>query len=77
MSDVISDKLGMDYFRVDKFKEMERKEKSSSFYDLMGFYLESLLLYFDADDKLKDNTFRQVTKIIKEGYSEVVSYRYL
>ena len=29
---------------------------------------------FDADDKLKDNTFRQVTKIIKEGYSEVVSY---
>ena len=34
--------------------EMERKEKSSSFYDLMGFYLESLLLYFDADDKLKD-----------------------
>lgn len=74
MSDVISDKLGMDYFQVDKFKEMERKEKSSSFYDLMGFYLESLLLYFDADDKLKDNTFRQVTKIIKEGYSEVVSY---
>ena len=74
MSDVISDKIGMDYFQVDKFKEMERKEKSSSFYDLMGFYLESLLLYFDADDKLKDNTFRQVTKIIKEGYSEVVSY---
>ena len=37
----------------------------------MGFHLESLLLYFDEDDKLKGSTFRQVTQI---SHNEVVSY---
>lgn len=38
----------------------------------MGLSLKSLLLYFDEEDKLKDNTFRQVT-CVGDKY-EIVSY---
>lgn len=71
MSDVVSAKLGMDYFQIDKLRGMEKNEANSYFLNSMGFHLESLLLYFDEDDKLKDSTFRQVTQI---GHSEVASY---
>ena len=37
----------------------------------MGFHLESLLLYFDENDRLKESTFRQVTQI---SHNDVVSY---
>lgn len=71
MSDVISAKLGMDYFRVDIVKGMEIEAARSYYKKEMGVHLESLLLYFDQDDKLKDNTFRQVTLI---NHEEVTSY---
>ena len=56
MVDVVSAKLGIDYVKTDIVKEM---------------YLESLLLYFDKDDRLKESTFRQVTPI---SHNEVFSY---
>lgn len=71
MSDVVSSKLKMDYFQVDKIEGMDRETAREDYVKEMGFYLESLLLYFDQDDKLKDSTFRQVTLI---RHNEVTSY---
>lgn len=71
MSDVVSAKLGMDYFKTDIVKGMEIEEARAYYRKEMGFHLESLLLYFDEDDKLKGSTFRQVTQI---SHNEVVSY---
>lgn len=71
MSDVVSAKLGMDYFPIDRLKEMEQKEAKSYLINEIEVCLESLLLYFDENDKLKNNTFRQVTQV---GHSEVESY---
>lgn len=71
MADVVSAKLGMDYFKTDIVKGMEMEEARSYYKKEMGFHLESLLLYFDEDDRLKDDTFRQVTQI---SHNEVVSY---
>ena len=71
MSDVVSAKLGMDYFKTDIVKGMEIEEARAYYRKEMEFHLESLLLYFDEDDKLKGSTFRQVTQI---SYNEVVSY---
>lgn len=72
MSDVLSAKLGSDYFNIDKLKEMKKEDARSYLKNEMGFYLKSLLLYFDEEDKLKDSTFRQVN-CIGEG-NEIVSY---
>ena len=72
MSDVLSAKLGSDYFNVNKLKEMEKSDAISYLKDKMGFDLKSLLLYFDGEDKLKDSTFRQVT-CVGNG-NEIVSY---
>lgn len=72
MSDIISAKLGYDYFNIDKLKEMGKEEGRTYLKNEMGFSLNSLLLYFDENDKLRDSTFRQVT-CIDEG-NRVVSY---
>lgn len=72
MSDVLSAKLGYDYFDIDKIKELKKEDARSYLRDEMGFHLNSLLLYFDEDDKLKDSTFRQVTCIGESN--NVVSY---
>jgi len=71
MSDVISAKLGMDYFKTDIVKGMELEEARSYYREEMGFHLESLLLYFGENDRLKESTFRQVTQI---SHNDVVSY---
>ncbi len=72
MSDVLSAKLGYDYFDIDKIKELKKEDARSYLKNEMGFHLNSLLLYFDEDDKLKDSTFRQVTCIGESN--NVVSY---
>lgn len=64
MADVLSAKLGYNYLKADKLKEMQPKERN--------FYLQSLLLYFDEDDRLKDNRFRKVT--LNGNETEIVSY---
>jgi len=64
MSDVLSAKLGYNYFNADKLQEMELDERN--------FRLGSLLLYFDEDDQLKNSTFRKVT--MYGNGTEVVSY---
>lgn len=64
MPDVPSAKLGYNYLKADKLKEMQLKERN--------FYLHSLLLYFDEDDRLKDSRFRKVTLTGNE--TEIVSY---
>lgn len=64
MSDVLSAKLGNKYLNADKLHKMEPDE--------MNLYLSNLLLYFDADDRLKDSTFRKLTYDWKE--EGVVSY---
>ncbi|MFL0270166.1 HNH endonuclease [Candidatus Clostridium radicumherbarum] len=64
MSDVLSAKLGNKYIDTNKLHKMEPDE--------MNFYLRSLLLYFDEDDRLKDSTFRRVTNVLKKD--GVVSY---
>lgn len=90
MSDVLSAKLGSDYFRVNKLREMDREDAKSYLQNEMAFHLKSLLLYFDEEDKLKDETFRQVTYVddyivsypmlinqfLKEGKLEVKSYTF-
>jgi hypothetical protein len=65
MTDVISAKLGNNYLDVDKLREMSPDEGS--------FYLNSLLLYFNKDDRLIDSTFRKMTYFGKEE-KRVVSY---
>lgn len=72
MSDVLSAKLGSDYFDIDKFKDMEKEEARSYLKNEMGVHLKSLLLYFDENDKLNNSTFRQITCIGSE--TDVVSY---
>lgn len=72
MSDVLSAKLGYDYFNLDKLKDLEKEEARAYLKNEMGFHLNSLLLYFDENDKLKDSTFRQVTCM--EIDNNVVSY---
>ena len=72
MSDILSAKLGSDYFNINKLKKMKKEDTRSYLKNEMCFYLKSLLLYFDEEDKLKDNTFRQVT-CVREG-NDVVSY---
>lgn len=64
MSDVISAKLGSEYFPINKLPKMDPNE--------VGFYLNSLLLYFDEDDRLKDSAFRKITCTKEER--GVVSY---
>lgn len=64
MSDVLSAKLGYKYLNDIILQKMEP--------DNMEFYLKSLLLYFDEDDRLKDSTFRKVT--MDGNGTEVVSY---
>lgn len=71
MSDVISKKLGMDYFNIKKLKDMNREDAKSYMRNEMDFDLNSLLLYFDENDTLKDSTFRQVTYV---GENKIVSY---
>ena len=53
MADVISAKLGNEYLTCEKLHQIEADE--------MDFYLNSLSLYFDEADRLKENTFRKVT----------------
>lgn len=72
MSDVLSAKLGYNYFNIDKIKNMKKEEARLYLRDEKGLSLKSLLLYFDEEDKLKDSTFRQVT-CVGDKY-EVVSY---
>lgn len=72
MSDVLSAKLGYDYFDIDKIKELKKEDARSYLGNEMGFHLKSLLLYFDENDKLKDSTFRQVTCIGESN--NIVSY---
>ncbi|MFT5872624.1 MAG: hypothetical protein ACI8WT_001560 [Clostridium sp.] len=72
MTHYISAKLGYDYFNIDKIKDMKKEEARSYLRNGMGLSLKSLLLYFDEEDKLKDNTFRQVT-CVGDKY-EIVSY---
>lgn len=72
MSDVISAKLGYDYFNIDKLKELKKEDARSCLKNEMGVHLNSLLLYFNEEDKLKDSTFRQVTCIGESN--KVVSY---
>ncbi len=72
MSDVISAKLGSDYFNLDKLIDLEKEDARLYLKNEMGFQLNSLRLYFDEDDKLKDSTFRQVT--CTSSGNEVVSY---
>lgn len=55
MADVLSSKLDFNYFNIDKIKRMNVDE--------MGEYLGSLLLYFDENDRLIKESFRQVTLI--------------
>lgn len=71
MADVVSEKLGMDYFKTDIVKRMQIEDARSYYRREMRFHLESLLLYFDDNDRLKDSTFRQVMQI---SHNEVVSY---
>lgn len=72
MSDVLSAKLGMDFFNVDKLAKMEKADAQSYLRNEMGIHLKSLLLYFDEEDKLKEDTFRQVTCVGDEF--DIVSY---
>ncbi len=72
MSDVISAKLGYDYFNIDKIKGLEKEDARSYLKNEMGFHLNSLLLYFDENDRLKDSTFRQVTCMGEDNH--IVSY---
>lgn len=72
MSDVLSAKLGSDYFDIDKLKDMNKEDARSFLRNEMGPSLKSLLLYFDEEDKLKDSTFRQVTCVGDKF--EIVSY---
>ena len=71
MADVVSGKLGMDYFKTDIVKDMEIESARAYYMEKMGFHLESLLLYFDENDRLRDSTFRKVTPI---SHNEIVSY---
>jgi hypothetical protein len=71
MTNVVSAKLGMDYFKTDIVKDMELEKAKVYYMEKMGFYLESLLLYFDENDRLKDSTFRKVTPI---SHNEIASY---
>lgn len=71
MADVVSGKLGMDYFKTDIVKGMEIESARAYYMEKMGFHLESLLLYFDENDRLRDSTFRKVTPI---SHNEIVSY---
>ena len=53
ITDILSMKLGMGYLNTDEMKRMEPDEFS--------LYLNSLLLYFDENDRLKNSTFRKLT----------------
>lgn len=64
MSDVIFSKLGHNYWNTNRLQEMELNESI--------FYLESLRLYFNEDNWLRDSTFRKITLTEKE--MDVVSY---
>lgn len=72
MSDVLSAKLGSNYFNINKLRGMEKEDARSYLKNEMDFQLKSLLLYFNEEDKLKDSTFRQVTYVGKEN--DIVSY---
>ncbi|WP_313758862.1 HNH endonuclease [Tissierella sp.] len=92
MSDVLSAKLGYDYFNIDKIKDMKKEEARLYLRNEKGLSLKSLLLYFDEEDKFKDSTFRQVTcvgdkykivsypllinKLLKTGSIDVREYTY-
>ena len=64
MADVLSAKLGFNYLNAERLQEMKLEEQSR--------YIQSLLLYFDNDDRLNDSTFRKVT--ININGSQVESY---
>lgn len=64
MSDVLSAKLGFNYLNAERLQEMKPEEQCR--------HLQSLLLYFDNNDRLNENTFRKVT--INSNGSQVVPY---
>lgn len=65
MTEVISSKLCIDYLPLGCLKTLEP--------EMAAFYLRSMQLYFDEDDKLIADTFRKVTPILLSGYN-VFSY---
>ncbi len=71
MGDVVSAKLDSDYYDANKLKDMNTEDTRSYVLKEMPEYVQSLLLYFDDNDHLKENTFRQVT-LLNDG--KVVSY---
>ena len=73
MSDVLSAKLGADYFKLEKWEKMSKEDARTYLQNDMGFDLKSLLLYFDENDHLKESTFRQVT-IVDIDNNITVSY---
>lgn len=67
MDEVISAKMGIEYIRADKLKDMSYTERN--------IYLGSMLLYLDEDDRLRSSTFRKVT-LISENM-EICSYPFI
>lgn len=68
MANIISEKLGFDYMDGKKIKSMNPIESS--------FYLNSLLLYMDEDDYLREEIFRQKTGV-RENNQNAYSYPFL
>lgn len=68
MEEVITLKLGDDYFTEDMMNVAEPKESA--------FRLESLRLYFDEDDRLQKDCYRKVTLMPGSSF-EVASYPWL
>lgn len=72
MSDFLSTKLGNDYFNLDKLIELKKEDARPGLWNEMKLDYLSFSLYFDEEEKLKDNTFRQVTYVGDKD--EIVSY---
>lgn len=72
MSDIISSKLGMNYFHVDIIKGKDKHEARDFYLKEMSFALQSLLCYFDENDHLKKDMYKQITPL---NHNNKISYQ--